>query len=223
MLEKLIKSKKRVQQYGEVFTPSWMVQMMLDTEEIKESCQDIYATFLEPAAGDGNFLTAILERKLQAVLNQFDKKYWKTKSLFALASIYGIEFLSDNLELARSRMFMLYLDWYQKNLGEQLTSHHKIYKSAYFIIYKNIVQGNTLTKCHPENNDLIYFYEWRRVKGSASKIEVEKFSFISLLDEQVIESETQQLNLFELKTEEQETVSNRKIIEIQKIYQLEES
>ena len=70
MKENLIKSKKRVQKHGEVFTPSWMVQKMLDTPGIKETCENISATFLEPSAGDGNFLQAILERKLSAVIMQ---------------------------------------------------------------------------------------------------------------------------------------------------------
>ena len=41
---------------------------------------------------------------------QYDERSWKTKSLIALSSIYGIEFLEDNLEVARSRMFLYYLD-----------------------------------------------------------------------------------------------------------------
>ena len=99
MEENLIKSKHRVQKHGEVFTPSWMVQKMLDTPGIKEACENVSATFLEPSAGDGNFLQAILERKLASVIKQYGKRYWKTKSLIALSSIYGIEFLEDNLEV----------------------------------------------------------------------------------------------------------------------------
>ena len=49
--EKLIKSKERVQQHGEVFTPQWMVKKMLDVEGIKQACENIEATFLVPAAG----------------------------------------------------------------------------------------------------------------------------------------------------------------------------
>lgn len=52
MAENLIKSKQRVQKHGEVFTPSWMVQKMLDTPGIKEACETVSATFLEPAAGN---------------------------------------------------------------------------------------------------------------------------------------------------------------------------
>ncbi len=81
MEENLIKSKQRVQKHGEVFTPAWMVQKMLDTPGVKEACESVYKTFLEPSAGDGNFLQAILERKLKAVVRQYDKRNWKTKSL----------------------------------------------------------------------------------------------------------------------------------------------
>ncbi|HEO0860675.1 TPA: methylase, partial [Streptococcus agalactiae] len=73
MEENLIKSKHRVQKHGEVFTPSWMVQKMLDTPGIKEACENVSATFLEPSAGDGNFLQAILERKLASVIKQYGK------------------------------------------------------------------------------------------------------------------------------------------------------
>lgn len=45
MKENLIKSKKRVQKHGEVFTPSWMVQKMLDTPGIKETCENISERF----------------------------------------------------------------------------------------------------------------------------------------------------------------------------------
>ena len=55
MEENIIKSKDRVQKHGEVFTPSWIVQKMLDTPGIREKTEDIYATFLEPSAGGWKF------------------------------------------------------------------------------------------------------------------------------------------------------------------------
>ena len=61
----LIKSKQRVADHGEVFTPSWMVEAMLDL--VKEESERINSRFLEPACGSGNFLTKILKRKLAAV------------------------------------------------------------------------------------------------------------------------------------------------------------
>lgn len=224
MEENIIKSKDRVQKHGEVFTPSWMVQKMLDTPEIREKTEDIYATFLEPSAGDGNFLEAILERKLSAVTRNYDKKNWKTKSLFALSSIYGIEYLEDNLEVARARMFLCYLDWYEDSFGERLSSNTDIYKSAHYLIKKNIVRGNTLTKRHPDSNELIMFSEWKRVKGYPSLVEEKRFAFAELFGEnidgedKVVEG---QLSLFE-ELDENLSVSKMEQVVIQKVYTLGE-
>ena len=229
--EKLIKSKERVQKHGEVFTPSWMVQKMLNTEGVKEACEDIYATFLEPSAGDGNFLVAILERKLEAVTHQFDKTFWKSKSLFALASIYGIEFLEDNLELARFKMLNNYLEWYEKVFNERLIVNTIFYKSVKFIIRKNIVRGNTLTKKHPDTDEPIIFSEWKKVKNYPTTVEWSEFTFASLFGENVnVERGIPegQLSLFDLDGDGIDEIAldtEKKIepiiIEIQKVYQLE--
>ncbi|MFA9468150.1 methylase [Streptococcus sp. E24BD] len=219
MTEQLIKSKQRVQQHGEVFTPRWMVEMMLDIPEIKVACEQIHATFLEPAAGDGNFLLAILERKLQALTQQYDKKNWKTKSLFALASIYGIEFLADNLEVARDRLFIYYLDWYETQFGERLGSKTGLYRSAHFLIHRNIVRGNTLTKRHPDTNELIVFWEWQAVKGNPSKVSCKQVIFADMLGEKSAEATVVegQLSLFEFDDDDQ---TQETILPIQKVYQL---
>ena len=224
MEENIIKSKDRVQKHGEVFTPSWMVQKMLDTPGIREKTEDIYATFLEPSAGDGNLLEAILERKLSAVTRDYDKKNWKTKSLFALSSIYGIEYLEDNLEVARARMFLCYLDWYEDSFGERLSSNTDIYKSAHYLIKKNIVRGNTLTKRHPDSNELIMFSEWKRVKGYPSLVEEKRFAFAELFGEK-IDGEDKvvegQLSLFE-ELDENLSVGKMEQVVIQKVYTLGE-
>ena len=224
MEENIIKSKDRVQKHGEVFTPSWMVQKMLDTPGIREKTEDIYANFLEPSAGDGNFLEAILERKLSAVTRNYEKKNWKTKSLFALSSIYGIEYLEDNLEVARARMFLCYLDWYEDSFGERLSSNTDIYKSAHYLIKKNIVRGNTLTKRHPDSNELIMFSELNRVKGYPSLVEEKRFAFAELFGEnidgedKVVEG---QLSLFE-ELDENLSVGKMEQVVIQKVYTLGE-
>ena len=57
----LIKSKKRVADHGEVFTPEWLVEAMLDL--VKDETERLDARFLEPACGSGNFLTKILKKK----------------------------------------------------------------------------------------------------------------------------------------------------------------
>ena len=50
----LIKSKKRVENHGEVFTPNWLVEAMLDL--VKDETERLDSRFLEPACGSGNFL-----------------------------------------------------------------------------------------------------------------------------------------------------------------------
>ena len=54
----LVKSKQRVVDHGEVFTPPWMVEAMLDL--VKAESERIDARFLEPACGSGNFIARIL-------------------------------------------------------------------------------------------------------------------------------------------------------------------
>ena len=67
----LVKLKQRVADHGEVFTPEWMVEAMLDL--VKGESERIDSRFLEPACGDGNFLVQILRRKLAAVELKYGK------------------------------------------------------------------------------------------------------------------------------------------------------
>ena len=60
----LVKSKQRVADHGEVFTPAWMVEAMLGL--VKGETERIDSRFLEQACGDGNFLVQIMGRKLAA-------------------------------------------------------------------------------------------------------------------------------------------------------------
>jgi len=60
-----IKSRKRVTDHGEVFTSEREVNAMLDL--VKQETERIDSRFLEPACGDGNFLSEILNRKLLIV------------------------------------------------------------------------------------------------------------------------------------------------------------
>jgi type I restriction-modification system DNA methylase subunit len=93
--EQLIKSRHRVKTHGEVFTPRRMVEQMLDLvrPELETGSLFVDKTFFEPAAGDGNFLVAILQRKLRAIEKRYQPKVWPTEALFALASIYAVEIL----------------------------------------------------------------------------------------------------------------------------------
>src|SRR3954463_10825440 len=96
-----VKSKQRVADHGEVFTPAWMVEAMLDL--VKDESERIDARFLEPACGSGNFLVSILKRKLATVQARYGRSLFENRhhALLALMSTYGIELLEDNVAECR--------------------------------------------------------------------------------------------------------------------------
>src|SRR5215203_4618261 len=72
-------SKQRIADHGEVFTPAWMVEAMLDL--VKDETERIDSRVLEPACGSGNFLVQVLRRKLAGVelkfgRADFDKRHY---------------------------------------------------------------------------------------------------------------------------------------------------
>ena len=100
--EKIIKSKQRVKDFAEVFTPSHIVKDMCDL--IPDSVWDnIESTFLEPACGNGNFLVEIYRRKLEICKDEKD-------GLKALASIVGIDIQVDNCEECRKRLMTMFCE-----------------------------------------------------------------------------------------------------------------
>lgn len=132
----LIKSKQRVTDHGEVFTPSWLVEAMLDT--VKEQSENITSRFLEPACGSGNFLVQILHRKLTAVelkygKSEFDRNHY---ALLGLMSIYGIELLKDNVEECQSNLLEIFSQYLNLNKNDE------IYQAASYVLKQNIVHGD---------------------------------------------------------------------------------
>lgn len=107
MTEKLIKSKQRVKDFAEVFTPKHIVKDMCDLVP-EEMWINIDTTFLEPACGTGNFLAEILERKFKLCEDWED-------GLRALKSIYGMDIQADNVEEAKGRLFDMYIKQYPKS------------------------------------------------------------------------------------------------------------
>lgn len=149
----LIKSKKRVSDHGEVFTPDWLVNAMLDL--VKGESERIDSRFLEPACGSGNFLGIVLQRKLAAVELKYGKsKFEKSNyALLALMCIYGIELLPDNISECRANMLDILVDY----LG--LNELDDLYRAAYYVLSQNLVHGDALTMRTPDDKP-ITFSEW---------------------------------------------------------------
>lgn len=165
-----IKSNDRVRNHGEVLTARREVEAMLDL--VKNESERIDSRFLEPACGDGNFLVAILERKLKTVASRYKTKKvdFEVQMLSALASIYGIDLLEDNVELAIDRMLKIACDCYKKTLRTKPDNEFQAIMR--FILTKNILQGDSLNGI-----DKITFTQWTLV---GYKFKREEFSFAQL-------------------------------------------
>ena len=198
MSERLIKSKERVKAHGEVFTPAWMVEKMLDL--VKDEANDVYKTFLEPAAGDGNFLVAILRRKLKMISVTYETRYCTTKALFALSSIYGIEIQKDNLREARQAMLEEFIKFHVE-LKIPIDNKSSHFKAARHIIHENIVWGDTLKKLRPDGSEII-FNEWKPITKNGGRVERIPYTFSSMFTNEEsnykIPQAGQQLSLFDL-------------------------
>ena len=149
----LTKTKQRIADHGEVFTPPWMVEAMLN--QVNEETQRIDSRFLEPACGDGNFLVRILKRKLAAVEVKYGKTDFERKhyALFGLMCIYGVELLPDNIAECRKNLLTIFSEY----IG--LKSDDELYRAAAYVLTHNLVHGDAM-KMKFQDGTAITFAEW---------------------------------------------------------------
>jgi hypothetical protein len=149
----LIKSKKRVADHGEVFTPPWLVETMLNL--VKDETERIDSRFLEPACGSGNFLVRVLKHKLSAVeikfgRSEFEKQHY---ALLALMCIYGIELLADNIAECRANLLEIFADYLNLNESDVLC------RATSYVLSQNLVHGDAL-RMLTHDGQPIAFAEW---------------------------------------------------------------
>ena len=120
----------RVKGMAEVFTPSWVVKMMVDYVVI-----DIDTRCLELTCGEAPFLVSrydatsgityttynrigILDRKLHLVNEQkLSDDDWLARVRKAFQNTYGYEWLGDSLLLARENLLYTFVDFYENRFG----------------------------------------------------------------------------------------------------------
>ena len=110
--------------HGEVFTPLWLVDEMLDILP-QEWFSDHKQPFLDPACGDGNFLVRVIQRKI-------DNDSTPTQ---ALQTTYGVDIMEDNVNECKRRLL---------EIAGDTKEHRKI-------VDHNIVCANSLTEWDFEN------------------------------------------------------------------------
>lgn len=142
--DKVFKTKERVRDLAEVFTSEREVRSMLDL--VRYLSENVENTFLEPSCGNGNFLVAILKRKLETIKtkyrNQIDAEFYMIK---AVASIYGIDISEENILEARERLFYEVKDFYSNSYNTKKATEG-FWDSIRWIIGKNIIIGDMLNK-----------------------------------------------------------------------------
>ncbi|QQS31356.1 MAG: SAM-dependent DNA methyltransferase [Sphingobacteriales bacterium] len=183
--DKQVKSKKRVADHGEVFTNEREVNAMLDL--VKHETERIDSTFLEPACGNGNFLTEILRRKLKVVADRYKHSQieFERYAFLAVSSIYGIDLLLDNVVECRHRLLQIFCQFY--NSLFQPDANSKIIKSIRYVLSKNIIHGDALTlKTAGLIKDFIVFSEWKLISGNL--VVRRDFKFKSLLENRPLET-----------------------------------
>ena len=87
------RDKQRIQSTAEIFTPTDLVIEMLSNIGINRLGAG--KTILDPACGDGQFLTAI--KWVKVYIHQMTEEE-------ALQDIYGVDIMRDNVDLCKKRL-----------------------------------------------------------------------------------------------------------------------
>ena len=167
-----IKSRKRVADFGEVYTAQKQVNDML---ALLPDDMPLESTYLEPACGNGNFLAAILKKKLSKALlmgENIDRLF-----VIAVSSIYGVDIQEDNVLESRNRMLHIMTQAYKSHIGMEMPSC--VVNAVSSILKQNIICGNTLTAESADGQPLT-FCEWE-IKDSGYVI-CKEYHFSDLIE-----------------------------------------
>lgn len=152
---KVIKSRSRVKERGEVFTQPREVNNIL---ALTQATSNRYWRFLEPACGNGNFLEAILRQRLEHLKQ--DRIEWHAKNrefsvLKVLSTIYGVDIAEDNIAECRKRLSGVVFEYLPKKSSKGFLF------ALNEILRTNIIVGDML-----DGKDKIFFVEYSTpVKG----------------------------------------------------------
>lgn len=194
-------SRQRVAERGEVFTAEREVNAMLDL--VANECLRPDSRFLEPACGNGNFLTAILKRKLSELRRKYKNSPYdyEKQAIVAIGSLYGVDIMRDNVDECRERLFSIWNEEYTAHCKSEASEEAR--QAAKFIISRNIINGNALTlMCvDSEGNDIsapIVFSEWALI--SSNQMQRSDYTMSDLL----LYNDNSEGNLFALSEEQKE-------------------
>ncbi len=112
------RSKQRIRDFGEVFTPEKHVHQMLDMLD-NSVWEDENIIFFEPTCGHGNFVEAVLKRRLRAFLKKAERENVKKPHFYATANtlnnFWAIDIDLKNIEFCRERVRSIVFDFLLRN------------------------------------------------------------------------------------------------------------
>jgi hypothetical protein len=148
-----VRSRTRVADHGEVFTPTWLTKAMLDL--VKDESERIDSRFLEPACGSGKFLVQVLRRKLATVELKFGRSDFEKRhyALLGLMCVYGVELLDDNVAECRVNMLEIVADYLRLDAADDVC------RASAHVLSLNIVHGDALAML-TSTGEPITFAEW---------------------------------------------------------------
>ena len=154
-----IRHKGRINQTGEVFTPAWVVDEVLCKFPLS-AFTVATTTFMDPAAGDGNFLEAIIRKKVECQCKVPDKD----TVMIAALTTYGCELMEDNVKDARRRVVSVCLEILFPNVSPK--SRHQVdltlTKNLGSITRHNIIHADYLLY---RTARLGEFVRWRNLRS----------------------------------------------------------
>jgi hypothetical protein len=161
-----MKSRQRIIDHGEVFTPPKLVNDMLDL--VAHECERIDSRFLEPACGDGNFLAEVLRRKLLGVdsRNPRNRDKWERDAVLVVCSLYGIDLLADNISICRQRLLQVVLSACDQRFNSPFSKEAA--RAVSYVLSKNVLQGDALTFRTSDDRPIV-FSEWSPINGTMLK------------------------------------------------------
>lgn len=149
----IIENQKNV-----VYTSDALVSNMLSC--VQDEIERIDARVLEPACGNGNFLDAILKKKLNSVVKKYshsriDFEFYILRSLM---SLYGVEIDDDTVKVCQRRLVYTTKDFYCQEYDDQKWKN--LLPIIEYVVGTNILCGDALSLTNPNDGKPIVFAEW---------------------------------------------------------------
>lgn len=146
--EDQVRSRERVRDLAEVYTHdreiTAMLNLVADMFPSEDDPENIDRTFLEPACGHGNFLVAIISRKMKLVtVERYGKgPDFEYRLLRCFTSTYGIDIDQANVVEARERMLGV-LEGHLRNTGVYVSQ--ALHEAVSVVLSTNVQRADTLS------------------------------------------------------------------------------